>query len=59
MPRKWSKAVPEGNGCVPYHDEFRSDQPTMAELYRMIVERMKSQFDQQDEKLDGLMEKTR
>ena len=66
MLRKKSKAVPEGNGPVPHQDEFRSDQPTMADLYRMVNERfdqsdrylhrMKSHFKQQDTKLDELTE---
>ena len=67
MPRKRSKAVPEGSGPVPHHDEFGSDQPTMADLYRMIEERFdksdrnldKMKGHQQDETLDELMEKTR
>ena len=60
MPRKQDKAVPEGNGPVPYYDEFGPDQPTTADLlYRMIIERfdkfdrnletMKSHFNEQDE----------
>ena len=48
MPRIKSKAVPEGNGPVPHHDEFGFDEPTMADLYRMIKER----FDRSDEKFD-------
>ena len=64
MPRNRSEAVPEGNDPVPHQDEFGPDQPTMADLYQMIEERfdrqlnlIKSHFDQQDEKLDELMEK--
>ena len=38
MPRKWSKAVPEGNDLVPRHDEFGSDEPTIVDLYRMLEE---------------------
>ena len=33
MPRKWSKAVPEGNGLVPHHDELGYREPMMADLY--------------------------
>ena len=33
MPRKQGKAVPEGNGLVPHHDEFGPDQPAMADMY--------------------------
>ena len=65
MPWNWSKAVPEGNCPVLRQDEFGSDQPTIADIYRMIKERfdqsdryldrMKSHFDQQDTILDELM----
>ena len=51
MPRKWSKAVPEGNGLVP-HEEVGSDQPTMADLFKEL-------FDKPDRKLDALTEKMR
>ena len=69
MPRKWIKAVPEGNGPVPHHDEVGPDQPTMVDLYRMIKERfdrsdsnmdkMTSLFGRSDRKLDELTEKMR
>ena len=69
MPRKWSKAVPEGNASVPYHDEFGPDQHVMADFYRTIKERfdkshnyldrMKSHFDQQDGNLDELTKEMR
>ena len=55
MPRKWSKGVPESNGSVPHHDEFGSDQPTMADLYRMSKER----FDRLSKQFGGLTEKRR
>ena len=65
MPRKESKAVPEGNGPVPCQDKFGSGQPTMADLHRMIEERfdhldryldrMKNHFDQQEKKLHELI----
>ena len=48
MPRKWSKAVPEGNGPVP-DDEVGSGQPTIADLYRIIKERS----EESDRKLEG------
>ena len=38
MPRKWSKAVPEGNGPVPQYEEFGSNQPILADLYRLFEE---------------------
>ena len=48
MSRKWSKAVPEGNSPVPYHNEFGSREHTMAGLYRMIKER----FDKSDRNME-------
>ena len=36
MPRKESEAVPEGNGSVPQQEEFGSNQPTLADVYRTI-----------------------
>ena len=36
MPRKQGKAVPEGNGLIPHHDEFGSDEPTMVDLCRVL-----------------------
>ena len=38
MPRKQSKAVPEGNGPVLHHDEFGSDESMMADIYRLLEE---------------------
>ena len=55
MPRKQGKAVPESNGPVPHHDELGSDQPTMVDLYRMLIE----QFDRSDKQFDELMETPR
>ena len=52
MPRKEGKAVPEGNGPVPQQKEFGSDQPTLADVYRMMEEL----FDESNRKLDGLTE---
>ena len=60
MPRNWSKAVPEGNGPVPQQEEFGSDQPTLADVYRPFVrfdrqlKVMKSHFDQLDERADEM-----
>ena len=60
--RNWSKAVPEGNGLVHQQEELGSDQPTLADAYRLFDEifvrqlkLMKSHFD----KLDALTEKIR
>ena len=38
MPRNWSEAVPEGNALVPRQEEFGSDQPSLADVHRMIEE---------------------
>ena len=35
MPREESEAVPEGNDPVLQQEEFRSGQPTLADVYRM------------------------
>ena len=55
MPRNWSTAVPDGNCPVSQHDEFGPDQPTLADLYRMVEE----PFDKSDRKLDGLADEIR
>ena len=52
MPRNWSKAIPEGNGPVPQREKFGSDQPTLADVYRIIEELS----DKSDRKLDELTE---
>ena len=36
MPRKESKAVPEGNGPVPQQEELGSGQPTLVYACRMV-----------------------
>ena len=55
MPRKESEAVPDGNAPVPQQKEFESDQPTLADVYRMIEEL----FDKSDRKLDQLTDEIR
>ncbi|CAN0038774.1 unnamed protein product, partial [Ascophyllum nodosum] len=56
MPRNWSEAVPEGSGPVPQQEEFGGDdQPTLADVYRMIEEL----FDKSGRKLDELTENLR
>ena len=55
MPRKQGKAVPESNDLVSHHDEFESGEPTMADLYRMIIE----QFDRSDDQCNELTENMR
>ena len=44
MPRNWSKAVPEGNGPVLQQEEFGSDQPTLADVYRHFEVRFERQL---------------
>ena len=55
MPRNWSKPVVEGNSPAPPQEEFGSDQPTLADIYRMIEEL----FDKSDRKMDKLAEEIR
>ena len=43
MPRKESEAVPEGNSPVPQREEFGSGQPTLADVYRPLQERLDRQ----------------
>ena len=50
-----NKVVPEGNGPVPQQEEFGSDEPTLADLYRLFQER----FDRWDKKLDKISEDRR
>ena len=38
MPRKRSEAVPEGNGPTHQQEEFRSGEPTLADIYRLCEE---------------------
>ena len=42
MPR--SKAAPEGNGPVHQQEEFGPDQPTLADVYRLLEERFDRQL---------------
>ena len=50
---KASEAVPEGNDPVPQKEEPGSDQPTLADIYRLCVER----FDRMDSYSDRWNEK--
>ena len=54
MPRNWSTTIPEGNDPVR-RDEIGSDQPTLADLYRMIGEL----FDKSDRELDEVADEMR
>ena len=54
MPRKWNKAVAEGNGPVLHQEEFGPDQPTLVDICRRFEEKfnrqlklIKSRFEQQ------------
>ena len=52
MLRKESEAVPEGNCPVPQQEEFGSDEPTLAYVYRIFVER----FDRQQKRMDSFFD---
>ena len=59
MLRKASKAVPDGSCPIPQQEEFGSDEPTLAGIYRLCKERfhrqlktMYSFFDRMDDRLD-------
>ena len=57
MLRKVSEAVPEGNDLVPQKEELGSGQPTLADIYRLCVERfdrMDSYSDRWNKKLDEI-----
>ena len=57
MLRKASEAAPEGNDPVPQKEELGSGQPTLADIYRLCVERfdrMNSYSDRLDKKLDEI-----
>ena len=51
MSRNRGKDVPEGNSPFPHHEEFGSDQPTMAGLYEML----KTRFDRSDKNMDIML----
>ena len=55
MPRKNTKAVPEGNGPVSHHYQFGVDQPAMADLSRIIEKRL----DRSDKQIDELTDTMR
>ena len=61
MPRNWSETVNKGNGPVPQQEELRSDQLTLADVYRLVGERferqlkgVKSHLDKMDELADAM-----
>ena len=62
----WSKAVSEGNGPILQQKDFRSDQPTLANVYRLFEESFdrqlkmtKNRFGQQEKKLNEFMDERR
>ena len=55
MQWKESEAVPESNGPDPQQQELGSDEPTLADAYRMIKER----FDRWERKLKKLSDEMR
>ena len=64
MLRKASEAVPEGNCPIPQQEEFRSGQPTLADIYRLCEERfdrqqkiMDSRFDRQLKTMDSYFDR--
>ena len=60
--RKASKTVPEGNGPVPQKEELESDQLTIGDVYRLLLERFKimdSYSDRLDKKMDKISEEMR
>ena len=57
MPWKQSKTVPEGNGPIPHHDQFVTDESTMADIHRLLEEifdRMTSHFDRPEKRWTNL-----
>ena len=52
MPRKGSEPFPEGNVPVLQQEEFGSDRPTLAGVYRMMEEL----FEKLDRKMEELAE---
>ena len=62
MPRKENEAVPEGNGPVPRQEDFGSDQPTLADVYRLFEEIFERQLEgvkSHLDKMDVLADKMR
>ena len=59
MLRKASKAVPEGNGPVPQKEELESGQVTMADVYRLLVERFDRMDDRWNKKMDEISNEMR
>ena len=54
MPRKATKAVPEGNDPVPQKEELGSGQPTMEDVYRRM-KLMMSHFEENMDELSDVM----
>ena len=54
MPRKDCEAVPEGNCPISQQEEFGSDEPTLADIYRLCEERCDRQLKRMDSFFDGM-----
>ena len=59
IPRKQGKAVPEGNGPGPQHDELEPDHLTLADICRLFEERLERQLNRMKSNSDELPEKMR
>ena len=57
MLRKASKTVPEGNGPIPQKKELESDQLTMEDVYRLLVEKLDRQLERIDSYFDRQLER--
>ena len=59
MLRKASEAVPEGNGLLLQEGEFGSGQPTMEDVYRMILDRWDEMLDRSFKKMEECIKERR
>ena len=62
MPWKDCEAIPEGNCPIPQQEQFKSGEPTLANIYRLCEERfdrMDSYSDRWNRKLDQISDETR
>ena len=58
MPRMENKAISQQKDSPPQEKSWSGDMK-VADLFRMLCERIDSRFDQQENKLDGIMKMTR
>ena len=59
MPRMDCEAVPEGNCPILQQEEFGSGKPTLADTYRLCVERFDRMDDRWNKKLDEIFDEMR